>query len=307
VHLDNPVASNLPSTLSSYLFHCLRSAETVEILHQGFNAAGVAAVDDTIDANTEDVMCHVHALQCATYAGSAPQRLDHGAGEGRVGESHAEGQMSRVDPPCLDRSHGARVTFEYSFAGMRLTVNGGTDLRSQQLQFADSYSKVNKRPTDTASSDEGEPQIFRGKLRGFARFPQHVNGTIPSAPSALPIILNTESGDAIGVPEAWESIKYPLCYYTAQLEDEDTPQGTTVQVLVGVKCRAIVVPSDDDEDNQPRSLHEVLADVEEFELQTPAEQTYVLPGTVYLEADVVGVRDGDQGSQSSEEDEPWPN
>jgi hypothetical protein len=54
VHVDRAVASSLPSRLSSYLFHCLRSAGTVEIMHLGFDGAGFATADDIIDANTED-------------------------------------------------------------------------------------------------------------------------------------------------------------------------------------------------------------------------------------------------------------
>ncbi|RSH94254.1 hypothetical protein EHS25_004057 [Saitozyma podzolica] len=55
VHVDDrAVASSLPSRLSSYLFHCLRSAGTVEIMHLGFDGAGVATAVDIIDANTED-------------------------------------------------------------------------------------------------------------------------------------------------------------------------------------------------------------------------------------------------------------
>jgi hypothetical protein len=175
-----------------------------------------------------------------------------------------------VDPSCLDRSQGARVTFEFSFAGKRLAVNVGTDLRSQQQQLFDSYSRVNKRPSVSAQIDGEEPQPFLGKLHGFTGYPQHPSSTIPSAPSALPVTLNTDTGDGTGGPEAWESINYPLLYYSAHLQDEDMPQGTTVPVLVGVKCRAIVFPSVDDDDNQPRSLHEVLADVDELTRATRA-------------------------------------
>jgi hypothetical protein len=291
------------------VFAYLNSEESVEIVHRGFDDMTTAVADDEIDATLEQGLCHVHALPCATYGGTIPEGHDgDGEGDGEVqGETStgAGAGAGRDDPPCMFHSHGATVTFEFSFAEMRLAVDRRLNPVERQQFLARSLSMVSRCPSGNSEVDGEEPESFMGRLRAFENHLQPLpSGAIPSAPSSVTIPPSTDAYHRqIG---AWASESFPLLHLIAHLEDEGIPQGTTVPVLVNVKCRAIVMPSDDD-DEQPRSLHAVLADVDEFEFEPVAESTYVLPGTVHLASDVVGVRDEDQGSQSSDEEASWPN